>query len=234
MRGTCRSYARRWLGAADVKSLGAHQRTRRIAIDCFSASVCVPLEFLASADSEVAPRPTMATQMTRPILYLDYDGVLHPEDVLRHPKRGIYLAPKYEGHRLFEHCDLLAAELAPYPEIALVLSTSWVRVLRYQRALSYLPPVLRERVVGATFHTAMNRQSFESLSRGQQVVSDVGRRKPIAWLAVDDDAEHWPAAYVDHLVRTDPVNGVAGVLDELRARLQAVMHAAGGTTPSQG
>ena len=28
------------------------------------------------------------------LLYLDFDGVLHPEDVLWHPKRGVYL-----GHR---------------------------------------------------------------------------------------------------------------------------------------
>lgn len=157
-----------------------------------------------------------------PILYLDYDGVLHPEDVYRHPRRGIHLAPKYEGHSLFEHCDLLTAELAPFPQLRIVLSTSWVRVLRYTRARSHLPQALRERVVGATYHTQMGRQAFELLSRGQQVVADVGRRRPIQWLALDDEADGWPAHYREQLVRTDPVQGLAPVLEEFRARLRAM------------
>lgn len=157
-----------------------------------------------------------------PVVYLDYDGVLHPEDVYRHPRRGIHLAPEYAGHSLFEHCDLLTAELAPYPEVRIVLSTSWVRALHYTRARSYLPPALRERAVGATYHSQMDRQAFELLSRGEQVVADVARRRPMDWLALDDDGDGWPEYYRRHLVRTDPVQGVASVLEELRARLRAM------------
>jgi hypothetical protein len=158
--------------------------------------------------------------MSRPVIFLDYDGVLHPEDVFRHPRRGIYLAPRYTGHQLFEHCGLLEAALEPHPEVAVVLSTSWVRVLRYRRALSFLPPSLQRRVVGATFHSAMHKPSFEALSRGQQVVADVGRRKPSDWLALDDDAEAWPANHREHLLQTDPTHGLASVVDELRSRLR--------------
>jgi hypothetical protein len=158
--------------------------------------------------------------MNRPVVYLDYDGVLHPEDVFRHPKRGVYLSPRYAGHKLFEHCGLLEAELEPYPDVVLVLSTTWVRVLRYRRALSYLPDSLQMRVVGATFHSAMHRPAFEALSRGQQVLADVGRRKPSDWLALDDDAEHWPDSHRERLVRTDPTLGLSSAIAELRHRLR--------------
>lgn len=36
-----------------------------------------------------------------PILYLDYDGVLHHEDVWWHRRRGAYVKPA--GFTLFEH-----------------------------------------------------------------------------------------------------------------------------------
>lgn len=57
------------------------------------------------------------------ILYLDYDGVLHPEDVYRHPRRGIYFGQTGAGHALFENCDVLIQVLAPYPEVRIALST---------------------------------------------------------------------------------------------------------------
>lgn len=162
--------------------------------------------------------------MTPPLLYLDYDGVLHPEDVYRHPKKGIYLAGKYERHALFEHAELLADELQPYPKVGIVLSTSWVRLLRYRRALSYLPERLQVRVLGATYHSSrMNKEHFAELSRGQQVLGDAGRRRATRWLAVDDDAAHWPESHLAHLVHTDPVQGLAAVLPEFRARLKLMM-----------
>jgi hypothetical protein len=58
-----------------------------------------------------------------PVLYLDFDGVLHPEEVYQ--RRG---APPYvkhpAGHTLFEHAELLAEVLKPYVNVAVVLSTS--------------------------------------------------------------------------------------------------------------
>ena len=60
------------------------------------------------------------------VLYLDYDGVLHHENVLWHPKIGAYLSAP-EGFVLFQHAELLERVLEPYPDICIVLSTSWMR-----------------------------------------------------------------------------------------------------------
>lgn len=44
------------------------------------------------------------------VLYLDFDGVLHHEDVWWHPRRGVYI--RTPGHQLFEHVPLLEEVLA--------------------------------------------------------------------------------------------------------------------------
>lgn len=125
------------------------------------------------------------------VLYLDYDGVLlHHENVLWHPRIGAYLSAP-DGYVLFQHAELLEQILAPYPQVRIVLSTTWVR--RYGRATAAknLRPALRSRVIGATFHSRMDEQQFSEVPRGMQVWSDVLRRQPRDWLALDDDWLDW-------------------------------------------
>lgn len=153
------------------------------------------------------------------VLYLDFDGVLHHEDVWFHPRRGAYV--NTPGYALFEHTHLLEDVLASFPEVRIVLSTSWVRVRRYSRAVKRLSPSLQVRVIGATFHTRMNRSDFEALPRGVQILNDVVRRNPIHWVALDDDAEGWVPEYLEQLIHCDSVLGISapGVLDALKERL---------------
>jgi hypothetical protein len=143
------------------------------------------------------------------VLYLDFDGVLHPEDVRRRAGRGPYIASP-SGHVLFEHAPLLADVLRPYPDIRIVLSTSWVRWYRsVHRVARKLPPELKARVVGATYHQDMDEESFRQAPRGMQVSADVLRRQPAGWLALDDDYLHWPTWCREQLVRTDEVLGIS-------------------------
>jgi hypothetical protein len=160
------------------------------------------------------------------VLYLDFDGVLHPEDVRRDRKRRPYVASP-PGHTLFEHADLVADLLRPYPEVRIVLSTSWVRVYdSVSRATKCLPPELRLRVIGATYHRQMSVDGFLQMSRGMQVWADVQRRSPDAWLAIDDDDSNWPTWCREQLVRTDEVLGLGSppVLDAFTRKLAAMAH----------
>lgn len=77
--------------------------------------------------------------MTSPLLYLDFDGVLHPSEVFHQGGRGPTLAESFAGHKLFEHAVTLAKLLASYPSVRLVLSTSWVLAYGLEAATSYLP-----------------------------------------------------------------------------------------------
>ncbi|MDI1258258.1 HAD domain-containing protein [Aquabacterium sp.] len=155
------------------------------------------------------------------VLYLDYDGVLHPEGVYRDRHRGKYLGDEYAGHHLFENSNLLRELLEPYPGVRIVLSTTWVRILGFTRARSYLVPELAERVVGATYHSAMQRGVFAQLTRPQQVLADVTRRCPSTWLAIDDITDGWPDKNLPNFVATDPRYGCAepSVIAELKARM---------------
>jgi hypothetical protein len=163
------------------------------------------------------------------LLYLDFDGVLHHENVLWHPKRGAYLkAPP--GHRLFQHSDLLVELLSPYPQIKIVLSTSWARVYGCSHAAKRLPPSLRDRVIGATFHSQMIEALFVDAPRGMQVWSDVNRRHPKDWLALDDDYLHWPKWCLENYVRTDEVAGISepAVRAEIERKLERMCRSSEG------
>ncbi|WRL44940.1 HAD domain-containing protein [Aromatoleum evansii] len=83
----------------------------------------------------------------RPTVFLDYDGVLHPDAVYREGERIVL---RTDGFRLFEWTDVLEDLLTPYPALQIVLSTSWARVLGFDTVRSHLPESLRRRVVGAT------------------------------------------------------------------------------------
>ncbi len=157
------------------------------------------------------------------LLYLDYDGVLHHEDVWWHARIGPYLRASDE-YKLFQHLNLLETLLAPYPEVRIVLSTSWVRRYGCSKSAKQLGPRLRQRVLGATFHSRMNEDIFMSSPRGLQVWEDVLRRKPRDWLALDDDAEGWPPESAGHFVKTHDHDGISDprVLAIVKERLEAL------------
>lgn len=153
------------------------------------------------------------------VLYLDFDGVLHHEQVLVSASKQLYFgAAAYEGGRtprLFEYAELLIELLAPHPRVRIVLSTSWAR-RSFQFARAYLPQALASRCVGATWHGAMQRPVFDAHSRGMQVWLDAQRREPRAWLALDNNARDWPEACRDRLILVR--NDLAAVRDQVEAR----------------
>jgi HAD domain in Swiss Army Knife RNA repair proteins len=142
------------------------------------------------------------------VLYLDYDGVLHHENVYWNKKRGIYIEAD-GGFKLFEHAPLLEQLLEPHPDVKIVLSTSWARSRGFNRAKSHLSPALQARVIGSTWHSSMEPNVFMSIPRGQQIAIDVMRRQPAEWFALDDDDLYWPQWSRDKLIRTHDHLGIS-------------------------
>ena len=154
------------------------------------------------------------------LCYLDFDGVLHDDEVYFCPRRGVYLDTP--DRTLFEWAYVLEELLVPYPEVTIVLSTSWVRMKSFEFAKWHLPPILKERVIGATFHHGvMIASEFDQLYRGQQVWRDVVRRKALRWFALDNDDVGWPKHCRDNLILTDDRTGLSdpGVQQQIRVRL---------------
>lgn len=161
------------------------------------------------------------------ILFLDFDGVLHPDAVYLERGRPVLRA---DG-KLFMWSSHLVDELASAPHVRIVLSTSWARELRFSRARDYLPAELRPRVIGSTWHSGMACDDehrplgrgtwWDTSTRYQQIRRYVDRAGLTDWIAVDDHPEGWADADRDKLVATDSNLGLSA--PSARIRLAAAV-----------
>jgi hypothetical protein len=157
------------------------------------------------------------------VIYCDYDHVLHG-GALRYRKPPS-LRPETSGQTLFQNAPIFMRLLDPYPDLKIVLSTSWVKELGFGRARGYLPQALRQRVVGAAFHKRhMRKDEFSNLTRYEQIMADVQRRRPTRWLAIDDDLRGWRPEHALHIVPMRLVLGLSSPAAalELQRRLAKV------------
>lgn len=158
------------------------------------------------------------------VLFLDFDGVLHPDDVYL-TRSGLELrAPG----QLMMHAGILVEILKEFPQVKISLSTSWVRILGYHRARAALPLELLPLTVSSTWHSRMPKaplEGYDRYSRYQQIRAAVTRAGLMNWIALDDDPfESWPDND-RRLIRTDPDLGISSVptQEELRLKLRAMM-----------
>ena len=160
------------------------------------------------------------------VLFLDFDGPLHPDAVFRR-RGGMELrAPG----QLFMHAHLLVEILKEFPNTKISLSTAWARMLSFRRARAWLPLELQTHTVSSTWHSKMPRwplQGYDTMSRFEQIQAAVQTAKLSRWIALDDDPEmSWPTTepYSRHLVLCDSSLGLSEPLvqDELRSKLRAL------------
>lgn len=175
-------------------------------------------------------RASTGGRASRTVLFLDYDGVLHPNEVYLERGRPVL---RTEGE-LFMWLPPLIDLLKSYPHVQIVLSTSWSRVFGFDRAKRALPESLIERVIGATWHSKMGKCPYSGMrlpvswwdeaTRFEQIMRYVERARLVRWVAVDDQGESWSPTYADHLLLIDPNVGIADprALSQLDTRLAAL------------
>jgi hypothetical protein len=124
----------------------------------------------------LAPRSALHAFMP-PILFLDFDGVLHPEPCHDHPQ--------------FCRVPLFEQAMAQLPEVQIVISSTW----RHGRTLEDLrrpfSPALRPRIIGMTptlkdfvdqVHETLRRYQREAECVQWMLTNAPGT----PWIAVDD------------------------------------------------
>src|SRR5690349_13951682 len=109
-------------------------------------------------------------------LYLDFDGVLHPDDVHIVEEKPVLL-DNPDG-KLFMWEPHLVEVLAAHPDVQLILSTSWVPCFGEREAAAYLCEALRERVVG----TSQRELRLHGDVRAYQVERHVREFEPDHWI----------------------------------------------------
>ena len=136
------------------------------------------------------------------IIFLDFDGVLHKENVAlkRCKKSSVRWLKEYErryltstgyyvkGTNLFEHAERLAKALAPYPEVQIVISSTWREHFLPENLLSFLPRTLADRVIGQTPHY----DKYGGVGARLQEVLAYLHGNGFAdrqWIALDDQAQ---------------------------------------------
>ena len=146
------------------------------------------------------------TKGVRLIVFLDFDGVLHPD-----PCRD---------EQLFEHAPRLTRALEEFPEASVVLSTSWRTFLKFEQLVEPLDADLQRRVLGVTprFAEFSPRRELVPYRRHAECVqwlSDNGMNDA-AWIALDDRPS-WFEPYCENLVACD---ALVGFDDEVAGRLR--------------
>ncbi|KGX39452.1 HAD domain-containing protein [Burkholderia pseudomallei] len=147
-------------------------------------------------------------------LFLDFDGVLHPVDAATFDNAGRLMADP----RLFTWLPVLADIVAPHPEVRIVVSSDWRRLLdddNLKRVLGSLGP----RFAGVV--------ETWGASRAAEILEEVRRRRLSHWLALDDHPSVEKASRHDaRFIVCAPDSGLSApaVQASLRARLAAMLY----------
>lgn len=154
------------------------------------------------------------------ILFLDYDGVLHPD-------------PCPDPNRLFERAPELDRVLAPFADVGIVLSTSWRNLRAPVELVASLPEGLQLRVLGVTPRFSdLGAQALRVPYRRQAECEQWLRDHAMfdcPWLALDDRPD-WFAPYCENLIDCDPQRGFD---DRSAARLETALTLARGRLRSE-
>jgi hypothetical protein len=138
------------------------------------------------------------------LLFIDWDGVLH-----RMPRPGDPIGRHYARH--FEFVDPLADVVLRFPEVRVVVSSSWRHSYPVDE-LRYMLGGMSSVVVGTT-----GRGNYGS--RYEEIRAAAYKQGP--WIAIDDDIEGWGEHDRERLVQCDPYQGLGepGKLEEVADKL---------------
>jgi HAD domain in Swiss Army Knife RNA repair proteins len=144
------------------------------------------------------------------ILFLDFDGVLHPD-------------PCTDPARLFERAPKLTGVLQAFPEVSIVLSTSWRTHLPLSALTEPLPAVVRERVIDITPEFSRSSAPAQLVPYRRQAECTqwlhAQGEAETQWLALDDRASLF-APYCEQLILCESMQGLT---DATAARLYGAL-----------
>lgn len=171
-------------------------------------------------------------------LYLNYDGVLHPNRVSYSDASEGRL--QVGGHTLFEHNARLVELLRGRDAVRIVLNTWWVYAFGVERAVCCLPQSLQERVDDSTLRFHESYPEGHVPDRYEASKAMACKRVRAEVLILDSADSRWPACWLPRCLLLNPLIGlgdeqVPGVFWRLLARIQrSGSESAGNQAPACG
>lgn len=142
-------------------------------------------------------------------LYLNFDGVLHPNRVSYSEGGGAKLL--VDGHALFEHNQRLVELLRGRDAVRIVLNTWWVYAFGADRATCYLPRSLRARVDGSTLRFRGSYPEGLVPDRYESTAAMSCKRARASVLILDSADSRWPACWLPRCLLLHPLVGLGDV-----------------------
>lgn len=137
------------------------------------------------------------------ILFLDFDGVLHPFD---HPHGVFTLLPEFER------------VMRDFPEVDIVISSSWREAYTLDELRALFSLDMAQRIIGVTPVLLDHDQVYVRETEIRAWLRDAGRETE-SWVAIDD-FEWFFSPQCANLVLTDTRTGFDERVErELRKRL---------------
>lgn len=115
------------------------------------------------------------------ILFLDFDGVLHP-----------FPTPS-DADRLFCNLPRLEEVLRDFPEVQIVISSSWREERSLAELAAFFSPDIGSRVVGVLPVIAIGGLADMAVVRYREIEQFLEAQGELAqWIAIDDDPALFP------------------------------------------
>ncbi len=120
------------------------------------------------------------------LLFLDFDGVLHPF----FPKREL----PDEENQLFSYLPRLENVLRDYADLKIVIASSWRENRPWANVIKAFSPDIAARIIGATPVLKAKEPPYPKHPRHDEVLAYLKNNNLTAshWIALDDDANLYP------------------------------------------
>lgn len=145
------------------------------------------------------------------ILFLDFDGVLHPE----------HDGEPTPADRVFCHLPRFEAIMRDFPSVEVVISSKWRCQFSIDDLRSRFSPDIAARIIGATPQTDANDDQYLPARREGEILEWLAAngRENAPWIALDDAS--WQ--FQQHRDRLVACTWYIGLDEAVESRLRAML-----------
>lgn len=120
------------------------------------------------------------------IIFLDFDGVLHPV----FPRREL----TDDENQLFSYLPRLEGVLMDFPELKIVIASSWRENRPWENVIKAFSPDISARIIGATPVLKSKEPPYPKHPRYEEILDFLNKNNLATsqWIALDDTPEIYP------------------------------------------